>query len=152
MTQRALSMRRACSLLAVVALAGLAWGCSSQSSVAFRCDAVVNEGLLLTIDVIQVNDAEAAQIRQEGARWFYSPVRQQLALRTRTLAVKGGCAEKITLKPQKGYDILAIVADYRTAPTDRVEGLMQFRTRKEWQGRDLEVAVRGAYLTVQEAR
>lgn len=136
--------------LGAAALAGAA--CSTQSTVAFRCDPVVNEGLLLTIDVIQVNDAEAAQIRQEGARWFYSPIRQQLALRTRTLAVRGGCSEKLTLKPQKGYDILAIVADYRSAPTDRVEGLMQFRTRKEWQGRNLEVSVRGAYLTIQEAR
>ncbi|HPC82052.1 MAG TPA: hypothetical protein P5234_02010 [Thermoanaerobaculaceae bacterium] len=143
---------RGFAVLALAVTAGLGWGCASQSVVAFRCDPVVNEGLLLTIDIIQVNDAEAAQIRQEGARWFYSPVRQQLALRTRTIAVKGGCAERIVLTPQKGYDILAIVADYRTAPTDRVEGLMQFRTRKQWQGRTLEVAVRGAYLTVQEAR
>ena len=152
MTQRAQFMRRAGAFFAVAALAALAGGCSSQTTLAFRCDHVINEGLLLTIDVIQVNDGEAALIRQEGARWFYSPVRQQLALRTRTLAVKCGCAERIILKPLKGYDILAIVADYRTAPTDRVEGLMQFRTRKEWQGRNLEVAVRGAYLTVQEAR
>lgn len=143
---------RAFAISALVVMAGLAGGCASQTSVMFRCDAVVNEGLLLTIDLIQVNDAEAAQIRQEGARWFYSPIRQQLALRTRTVAVKGGCAERIVLTPQKGYDILAIVADYRTAPTDRVEGLMQFRTRKDWRGRTLEVAVRGAYLTVQEAR
>jgi hypothetical protein len=120
--------------------------------VAFRCDAVVNEGLLLTIDLVQVNDGEAAQIRQEGARWFYSPLRQQLALRTKTLAVKGSCSQSVSLTPQKGYDILAIVADYRTAPSDRVEGLMQFRTRKEWQGQSLEVLVRSAYLTVQEAR
>ncbi|HNX51426.1 MAG TPA: hypothetical protein PLS53_12455 [Thermoanaerobaculaceae bacterium] len=134
--------------LAAVALAG----CSHSTTMAFRCDAVVNEGLLLTIDLVQVNEAEAAQIRQEGARWFYSPLRQQLALRTRTLAVKGGCSQSESLKPQKGYDILAIVADYRTAPSDRVEGLMQFRTRKEWQGKALDVLVRGAYLTVQEAR
>lgn len=140
----------ACGALAVAALVVSA--CSTRSTVAFRCDPVVNDGLLLTIDVIQVNDAEAAQIRQEGARWFYSPLRQQLALRTRTLAVKGGCAERITVTPQKGYDILAVVADFRTAPTDRVEGLMQFRTRKEWQGRNLEVAVRGAYLTIREAQ
>jgi hypothetical protein len=134
--------------LVAVALAG----CSSTTTVAFRCDAVVNEGLLLTIDLVQVNEGEAAQIRQEGARWFYSPLRQQLALRTRTLAVKGGCIQSASLTPQKGYDILAIIADYRTAPSDRVEGLMQFRTRKEWKGQSLEVLVRSAYLTVQEAR
>ena len=131
--------------LALGLMAAALAGCSSTTTVAFRCDAVVNEGLLLTIDLVQVNEGEAAQIRQEGARWFYSPLRQQLALRTRTLAVKGGCTQSVSLTPQKGYEILAIIADYRTAPSDRVEGLMQFRTRKEWKGQSLEVLVRSAY-------
>lgn len=152
MTTRGNLAARVSAVSALAVVVGLAGGCASQTSLTLRCDAVVNEGLLLTIDFIQVNEAEAAQIRQEGARWFYSPIRPQLALRTRTVAVKGGCAERVMLSPQKGYDILAIVADYRTAPTDRVEGLMQFRTRKDWQGKTLEIAVHGAYLTVQEAR
>jgi hypothetical protein len=123
--------------------------CASQSVVRFLCDSRVNDGVLLTIDLIQVNESEAAQIRQAGSKWFYSPLRPQLALRTKTIAVKGGCAETVELpKPQKGYDILAIVAEYQTATTDRPEGNTVFRMKKDWQGERLLVSVRDAYLSV----
>ncbi len=124
-------------------------GCASQTVVRFLCDSRVNDGVLLTIDLIQVNESEAAQIRQAGGKWFYSPLRPQLAMRTKTIAVKGGCAETVELaKAQKGYDILAIVAEYQTAPTDRGEGNMIFRTKKDWQGEKLLVSVRDTYLSV----
>jgi hypothetical protein len=126
-------------------------GCASQSMVRFLCDSQVNGGVLLTIDLIQVNEAEAAQIRQAGSRWFYSPLRPQLALRTKTIAVKGGCAESVELaKPQKGYDILAIVAEYQTATSERLEGNTVFRMKKDWQGEKLLVSVRDTYLSVSQ--
>jgi hypothetical protein len=136
------------SVLATLFVLAMA-GCASQSIVRFLCDSRVNDGVLLTIDLIQVNESEAAQIRQAGEKWFYSPLRPQLALRTKTIAVKGGCAETVELaKPQKGYDILAIVAEYQTAATERAEGNMVFRMKKDWQGERLLVSVRDTYLSV----
>jgi len=141
--------RRILTVAIGAALVLLTAGCASQSVVRFLCDSRVNDGVLLTIDLIQVNESEAAQIRQVGSKWFYSPLRPQLALRTKTIAVKGGCAETVELaKPKKGYDILAIVAEYQTATSDRPEGNMVFRMKKDWQGERLLVAVRDAYLSV----
>lgn len=140
---------RALQTIVCAALIVTASACASHSVVRFLCDSRVNDGVLLTIDLIQVNESEAAQIRQAGSKWFYSPLRPQLALRTKTIAVKGGCSETVELaKPQKGYDILAIVAEYQTATTDRPEGNMVFRMKKDWQGERLLVSVRDTYVSV----
>jgi hypothetical protein len=141
--------KRLLTMACGAALVLVAVGCASQSVVRFLCDSRVNDGVLLTIDLIQVNESEAAQIRQAGGKWFYSPLRPQLALRTKTIAVRGGCAETVELaKPQKGYDILAIVAEYQTATSEHTEGNTIFRMKKDWQGERLLVSVRDAYLSV----
>jgi hypothetical protein len=128
------------------ALLGLA-GCASGTSLHFRCDPSINEGLLLTVDLVQVNEAEVAQIRQAGDQWFYSDLRRQLEPRTRTVAVQGGCDTTVQLTPRKGYDTLAVISDYKSSGA--ATGSMQFRQKKEWQGKDLAVKVGGSVLTVQ---
>lgn len=130
-----------------VAVAALS-GCSSSTSLAFKCDPKVNGGLLLTVDLVQVNEPEAQQIRQVGDQWFYSDVRRQLELRTRTIAVKGGCAETVVLPQIKRYDILAVVADYQFESADRTKGHLQFFTKPEWKGRKLEIEVHDTYVTL----
>jgi hypothetical protein len=131
----------------VVSLAGLV-SCSSSTSFQFRCDAQVNGGLLLTVDLVQVNEAEAQQIRQTGDQWFYSDLRRQLELRTRTIAVRGGCTERVALPQIKKRDILAVVADYQFESADRTKGHMQFLTKPEWKGKKLEVEVHDTYIAV----
>jgi hypothetical protein len=135
--------------LAVASLAGLAGltGCASSTSLHFRCDPTINEGLLLTVDLVQVNDAEVAAVRQAGDQWFYSDLRRQLEPRTRTVAVAGNCDTTIQLPPKKGYDTLAILSDYKSSGAST--GSMLFRGKKDWQGKSLTVKVGGSVLTIQ---
>lgn len=146
-------MRKRRSLLAAgcgIALVAVLAGCASPASLRFRCDPQINEGLLLTVDLVQVNDAEIAQIRQAGDQWFYSDLRRQLEPRTRTVAVQGGCDTTVKLPPRKGYDTLAILSDFKsgTGATNN----MQFRQKPEWEGKSLVLRVQGNVLTVQEGR
>lgn len=131
----------------VVAVSGLV-SCSSSTSLQFTCDPRVNGGLLLTVDLVQVNEAEAQQIRQSGEQWFYSDLRRQLELRTRTIAFKGGCTERVVLSPVKRHDILAVIADYQFESADRTKGHMQFFTKPEWKGKKLDVDVHDTYVVV----
>lgn len=137
-------------------------GCASSSTAHFVCDARVNDGLLLTIDLIEVADEEAQQIRQTGDDWFYSDLRRQLAGRTKTIAVKGGCDERIdltvltakekVLRKKKGYGILAVIGDYQTRGGERISGSMQFLDREQWKGKTTLVRVHDAYLTIEGSR
>ena len=153
--------RLAC--LAVLSLgAVLSIGCTSSSTAHFVCDGRVNDGLLLTIDLIEVAEEEAQQIRQTGDDWFYSDLRRQLAGRTKTIAVKGGCDQRVdltaltsrekVLRKKKGYGILAIIGDYQTGGGDRIAGGMQFLDRAQWKGKTVLVRVHDAYLTIEGGR
>lgn len=135
------------SLLAAVLLVA---GCASPSTLKFRCDPQINDGLLLTVDLVMVNEAEVAQIRQTGDQWFYSDLRRQLEPRTRTVAVEGGCDTAVKLTPRKGYDTLAVISDYKSGSGSA--GNMQFRQKPEWQGRTLQVKVQDAVLSIQGGR
>jgi hypothetical protein len=156
MTPSAMVQRAARTALLTAAAASLLplVGCSSISTLRFACDSQVNENILLTVDLAQVNDAEAGQIRQEGGRWFYSSLRKSLGNRIQTIAVKGGCAETVDLgKARKGYDILVIIADYQAVNVQKPEGSMVFKTnKKDWQGKKLLVSVHGNYLSVDAER
>lgn len=149
MNQKITRGRRAGEATLIVLLAALTLGCSSQTTFQVVCDGRINNGLLLTIDLVQVSEEEAQQIRQEGKDWFYSDLRRQLQPRTRTIAVRGGCRESVGLSPQKGYKVLAIVADYQFETTDPTRGHMEFRNKDEWHGKRLELAVHDTYLTIE---
>jgi hypothetical protein len=134
----------------VALLAAFAAGCASPSALRFRCEPEINEGLLLTVDLVQVTPAEVPQIRETGDQWFYSDLRRQLEPRTRTVAVEGGCDTPVKLAPQKGYDVLAIISDFKSGSGS--SGNMQFREKATWKGKSLQVRVQGSVLTIQEGR
>jgi hypothetical protein len=136
-------MRKSLLLTFLLVAAG---GCASSSTLHFRCEKQINEGLLLTVDLIQVNEAEIAQIRQAGDQWFYSDLRRQLEPRTRTVAVEGGCDTKVDLVPRKGYDTLAVISDYKAGGS--TAGSMQFRPKEAWKGKTLDVQVGNSVLTI----
>jgi hypothetical protein len=138
------------ALLALLAVMALLAGCASPASLHFRCEPQINEGLLLTVDLIQVNDAEAPQVRAAGDQWFYSDLRRQLEPRTRTVAVQGGCDTTVSLPSRKGYDTLAIVSDFKSGSGSG--GNMMFRPKKEWDGKKLLLRVQGNQLIVQEGK
>jgi len=135
---------------ALVLLAALTAGCASPSAFRFRCDPEINESLLLTVDLVQVKDSEIPQIRETGDQWFYSDLRRQLEPRTRTVAVQGGCDTTVKLAPQKGYDTLAVISDFKSGTGS--SGNMQFRPKAAWKGKKLQVRVQGSLLTLQEGR
>ena len=147
-------------------LAGLAvvlaitnWACSSTSQAQFSCDARINDGLLLAIDLVQVNDEEVKQIQAAGEEWFTSPVRDQLRNRTKTISVPGGCSESVELesltttekylKKKKGYGTLAVIAEYQTISGDSSKPNIVFRTRQEWKGKKTLFRVHEDYLSVE---
>ena len=144
------SLRAASAGAALLAAAiGLA-GCASPATLRFRCDPEINEGLLLTIDLVQVSEAEIAQIQQAGDQWFYSDLRRQLEPRTRTVAVQGGCDTAVKIPARKGYDTLAIISDFKSGSGSTSN--VQFRQKPQWQGKGLQLRVQGSTLTIQEGR
>ncbi len=131
-------------LTGALAVAVLASGCASQTVFNFECERMINDGLLLTIDVIQISDREEEEIRQVGDEWFYSDLRRQLGSRTRTVAAEGGCRDTVALARQKGYDRLAIIADYQFEGR-QTRAQMEFM---DWQGETMRVRVQNRYLTI----
>ncbi len=148
---RSSSMRRHCAKAGALALlALLAVGCASSSTLRFRCEPVINDELLLTTDVILIQDSEIAAVRETGDQWFYSDLRRQLEPRTRTVAVEGGCDTSVKVAPRKGYDVLAVISDYKS--TGSSSGNMQFLRKEQWKGKTMQVRVGASTLTIQEGR
>lgn len=132
------------ALLAVAALSLLVLGaCASQTRFDLRCDSRVNDGLLLTIDLVQVTEEEARQIQQLGGEWFYSDLRRQLSLRTKTVAVEGGCNQQVVLQPEKKMPVLAVISDYRG------QTQATFKRGDEWRGKRLQLQIHDTHLTVE---
>lgn len=132
--------------------------CSSTTVVDFACASEVNEGLLLTIDVVQIDDSEMQQVRQLASDWFSSDLRRQLEFRTKTITVRGNCAERVEFAAKKGFDVLAVIADYYSAAEDPTDTYMKFLSKKEigrgikvmfWKGDKLEIRVEEDQLAVQ---
>lgn len=141
-------------------LAVLATGCASGGSsvlpfagssatLRFRCEPVINDGLLLTTDVITLEESEIAAVRETGDEWFYSELRRQLQPRTQTVAVQGGCDTAVEIDARKEHGVLALISDYRSGSST---GNMQFLRKEEWQGKTLQVQVGAGALTIQGGR
>lgn len=127
-----------------LAVAVLASGCATQVVFNFECERMINDGLLLTIDVVQISDREEEEIRQVGDEWFYSDLRRQLGSRTKTVAVEGGCRDTVAMPKLKGYGRLAIIADYQFEGR-QTRAQMEFM---DWQGKTMRVRVQNRYLTI----
>ncbi len=142
-------------VLPLVMLVTTLCACSSTSRVTFLCDHQVNDGIVLTIDLIEVADDEVQQIQSAGRDWFYSPLRREMAHRIKTVTVKGDCdttvdlsklgAKEKVLRKRKGYGTLAIIAEYKSS-YDR--GHMRFLPYKQWKGKTFVVRVHNINLTI----
>ncbi len=126
-------------------VAALVTGCAaSNATLRFECERQINDGLLLTVDIVQVTDREEEEIRQVGDDWFYSDLRRQLGARTQTVGAEGGCRETVVLRPLKGYDRLAVIADYQFEGR-QTRAQMEFR---DWEGTTIRVRVGNRHLTI----
>ena len=131
-------------------LAFASQGCSSQATFRFACEpgTEINGGLLLTIDVVVVDDAEERQIRQLGDDWFYSDLRRALGSRKDTVGVEAGCRETVVVPHIKGYERLAVIADYQYEGRGQGKSQMEFYGKDAWQGKTLRVRIFDRYLTI----
>lgn len=129
-------------------------GCSSQATFKFACEpgAEINGGLLLTIDVVVIDDSEERQIRQLGDDWFYSDLRRALGSRKDTVGVEAGCRETVIVPHIKGFDRVAVIADYQYEGRGRGKAQMEFYGKDAWQGKQLRVRVFDRYLTITQDR
>jgi hypothetical protein len=135
---------------------GLASGCATTATVRFSCDRQINEGLLLTVDVVQVDEREAQEILRIGDDWFYSDLRRQLSPRTTTISVETpsdavavrACDRTVSVSPRKGYDTLLVIADYKGVGSDSGQRHLELIEKPQWKGGTVRVALRDSYLTV----
>ena len=152
--------RLAVVLSAILIVSGSA--CSSMSQAQFVCDAKINDGLQLAIDLVEVSEQEVALIQDAGEDWFTSPVRDQLRHRIKTISVTGGCSETVELqsltssekllRKQKGYGTLAVIAEYQTLSGDSAMPNLVFKSRDQWKGKTTVFKVHDDYLTVEGVR
>lgn len=128
----------------------LVTGCSSLSTVDFRCDPQVNGGLALTIDVVRATEAETQQIRSLGEKWFYDRMREGLRDRLETVTFTvDGSKERTVQIPKVGKDdkYLCVVADYKFQNPDPTKHVVVL-PREKWLGQKVKIAVRDRELVV----
>lgn len=142
-------------LLALLApplmLAG-ALGCASSSSLHFRCDSPINGGLLLTVDIVRANEAQARQIETLGEKWFYDTLRDNLRDRTTTVTFptrddSGTCERQVSVKAEGKEKYLVIIADYKYRSPDTSRQIVAL-PRERWKGKTLDIAVHDRELSV----
>lgn len=142
--------RTLATLLPVLVLA--AAGCASSSSLDFRCDAPINGGLLLTVDIVRADEAQARQIESLGEKWFYDPLRDTLRNRTTTVTfptkdASGQCARHVTIQAERKDKYLVIIADYKYQSAEASRQLVSL-PRERWNGKTLDIAVHDRELAV----
>jgi len=146
--------RRRARVFAVLSAAALiaAAGCSSSSSLHFKCDNPINGGLLLTVDIVRATEAQARQIETLGEKWFYDPLRDSLRERTTTVTFptkdsSGSCARSLEVKGDKKDKYLVIVADYKYQSPDASRQLVSL-SGDRWKGKTIDIAVHDRELSV----
>lgn len=136
--------------LAMVGLA-VAVGCSSGTAkVAFSCGAKINNGTLLTVDVVRATESEVEKIRPLGEQWFYSPLRESLRGRTQTATFsqeERPCEKTVAVSAGKEGKFLVIVADYSSPAADPGRYFVVLGPDR-WRGRTLQVKVGDQDLSV----
>jgi hypothetical protein len=146
------SLLRTLGALLVPALLLAAARCASSSSLHFRCDSPINGGLLLTVDIVRANEAQARQIEALGEKWFYDPLRDSLRDRTTTVTfptkdASGLCERQVSIQAEGKDKYLVIIADYKYQSPDASRQLVAL-PRERWKGKTLDIAVHDRELSV----
>lgn len=149
---RRFASRPLLALVAPTLLIAGALGCASSSSLHFRCDSPINGGLLLTVDIVRANEAQARQIEALGEKWFYDPLRDNLRDRTTTVTfptkdASGTCERQVSVKAEGKERYLVIIADYKYRSPDTSRQIVAL-PRERWKGKTLDIAVHDRELSV----
>jgi len=145
-------LARALGALLFPLLVFSAWGCASSSTLDFRCDNPINGGLLLTVDIVRANEAQARQIEALGEKWFYDPMRDTLRDHTTTVTfptkdASGLCERHLSVKAEGKDKYLVIIADYKYQSADASRQLVALPSDR-WKGKTLDIAVHDRELSV----
>ncbi|MFH1097765.1 MAG: hypothetical protein ABH886_06015 [Candidatus Desantisbacteria bacterium] len=102
------------AMIGMLGMMGMMAGCVTQITLVFRCDNVINEGLLLPVDVILVTQEEEKAILQIGPNaWFESEYRNNLAKEQIVkLALVSGETKEIPIDVSQQKGVAIIFADY----------------------------------------
>ena len=151
-TKGALPVRppRLAAILLAIAGAALSSGCSSTTTVDFRCGPEINGGTLLTVDVVRTSESEVERIRALAEKWFYDPLRESLRDRTRTATFsqgEGKCDKELSFTSAKQDKFLVIIADYRFQTADPGRYLVAL-PKDKWKGKTIHVQVRDRDFTI----
>lgn len=139
--------------VAAILLLVLAAGCSSSSSLQFRCTPPINGGLLLTVDVVRATEDQARQIQSLGERWFYDPMRDTMRDRITTVTfptkdANGVCQRDIQVTAEGKDKFLLIIADYKFQSPDLSKQIVSLPADR-WKGKTLKIAVHDRELSVE---
>jgi hypothetical protein len=145
--------RRALLLAAALLAAAAGAACAARAArLRFDCARGLNDGLLLTVDVVRATGPQAERVQRLRERWFYDEARRQMGERVRTLTFSAddpcGCREQ-AVEVRAGADdrFLVVIGDFRRGNPADGRGLVVL-PRNEWAGRALLVSLRGGELRV----
>lgn len=149
MTRRGALLRIGPVLLLLLVCAG----CGSSATLQFRCQAPINGGLLLTVDVVRATEEQARQIQSLGEKWFYDPLRDSMRERITTVTFQpqgssGSCEREVEVSPQKKDRYIVVVADYKFQSPDPSRQTVLL-PREEWKGKTVRIAVHDRDLSVE---
>jgi hypothetical protein len=109
-------------LLVCLALSGCGGPKYTDVTLDINADSSINEGVLLPIDVIAVNESKAESVLSiSPEEWFGNDMRERLTSEEiQKLAIKGGGTRNVTVKVRSEVGRIIIYADYEnTSGRDR---------------------------------
>jgi hypothetical protein len=126
--------------------------CSAAvAKIDFRCNSGrINDGNLLTVDVVRATEADVREIQQLGEKWFYEAKRMSMGEKVKTVAFPspdGTCDRLIQVPAAKGEKYLVIIADYKFQTADASQYVKVFPAEK-WAGRTVRISVQERELVI----
>ncbi|MCG3195282.1 MAG: hypothetical protein DIJKHBIC_04559 [Thermoanaerobaculia bacterium] len=145
-------MSRRFLALSVLAGAILLPACSTPvAKIDFRCNSSrINDGNLLTVDVVRATEGDVREIQQLGEKWFYEAKRMSMGEKVKTVAFPapdGTCDRMIEVPAAKGEKFLVVIADYKFQTADASQYVKVLPAEK-WAGRKIRISIQERELII----
>ena len=125
----------------------------SSAQLQFRCDAPINGGLLLTVDVVRATEEQAQQIQSLGRSGSTTRCARPCAIASTTVtfptkdsARRVRAQVEVTASGKDKY--LVIVADYKFQSPDLSKQIVSL-PQDRWKGKTSAISVRDRELSVE---
>jgi hypothetical protein len=124
-------------LLVCIALTGCGGPKYTDVTLAIKADTSINDGVLLPIDVIAVDESKAQSVLSVSPEeWFGNDIRERLTSEEiQKLAIKGGGTRTLNVRVRSDVGRIIIYADYEnTSERDRQQ-IIIFPKNERFQGK-----------------